>query len=125
MDRPGFAFLGLLLAAVGIYGVISGFVVQRTNEFGIRLALGAQVNDILALVLGRGLRLALLGAALGLVGAWGVARLLPAIAPGLPPADLATTGSVTLALLAIAAFACWLPARRAAKVDPMTALRAE
>lgn len=121
----GFALLGLLLAAVGIYGVISGFVVQRTNEFGIRLALGAQVNDILALVLGRGLSLALLGAALGLIGAWGVAQLLPAIAPGLPPADFATTASVTLALLASAALACWLPARRATKVEPMVALRCE
>jgi putative ABC transport system permease protein len=121
----GFAFLGLLLAAIGIYGVISGFVVQRTNEIGLRLALGAQVNDILALVFGRGLRLALLGTALGLVGAWSVAQLLRAIAPGLPPADFATTSSVTLALLAIAAFACWLPARRATKVDPMVALRVE
>jgi predicted lysophospholipase L1 biosynthesis ABC-type transport system permease subunit len=121
----GFALLGVLLAALGIYGVISGFVVQRTNEFGIRLALGAQTRDILSLVLGRGLRLALLGAALGLLGAWGVARLLRAIAPGLPPADLLTTGAVTWILLAIAVFACWLPARRATKVDPMVALRSE
>jgi hypothetical protein len=83
------------------------------NEFGIRLALGAQARDVLSLVLGCGLRLALLGAALGLIGAWGVARLLPAIAPGLPPADLVTTGSVTLLVLGIAVFACWLPARRA------------
>jgi predicted permease len=121
----GFALLGLLLAAIGIYGVISGFVVQRRQEFGIRLALGAQVRDILSLVLGRGLRLALLGAALGLIGAWGVARLLRAITPNLPPADLSTIGAVTLALLAIAAFACWLPAWRAAKVDPVVALRAD
>ncbi|HVU34256.1 MAG TPA: ABC transporter permease [Opitutaceae bacterium] len=121
----GFAVLGLLLAGLGIYGVISGFVVQRTNEFGIRLALGAQVNDILRLVLGRGLRLALLGSVIGLAGAWSVVRLLAAIAPGLPPADFVTIGTVTVTLLAIAAFACWLPARRATKVDPMVALRAE
>ena len=121
----GFALLGVLLAAVGIYGVLSGFVVQRTNEIGIRLALGAQVRDIFALVLGRGLRLAVLGAVLGLAGAWGVARLLATVAPGLPPADFATTGAVTFGLLAVATFACWLPARRATKVDPIIALRAE
>jgi len=121
----GFALLGLLLAAVGIYGVISHFVVQRTNEFGIRLALGANVRNILVLVLGQGLRLALLGVLIGLAGAFGVAQLLRAMAPGLPPAGLATACAVTAALVAVAALACWLPARRATKVDPMTALRAE
>jgi putative ABC transport system permease protein len=120
-----FALLGVLLAAVGIYGVISGFVVQRTTEIGIRLALGAQLRDILTLVLGTGLRLALLGIVLGLGGAYGVARLLRSIAPGLPPADLGTSAAITIGLLAIATFACWLPARRATRVDPMTALRSE
>ena len=121
----GFALLGVVLAAVGIYGVITGFVVQRTNEIGIRLALGAQLPDILTLVLGQGLRLALIGAALGLGGAFAVARLLQAIAPELPAADLATGAAITALLIAVATFACWLPARRATKVDPMTALRAE
>jgi putative ABC transport system permease protein len=120
-----FAALGVLLAAVGIYGVISGFVVQRTNEIGVRVALGAQVRDILTLVLAQGLRLALLGTAFGLAGAIAVARLLRAIAPELPPADLATGAGVTAFLIAVAAFACWLPARRAARLDPIAALRAE
>jgi len=121
----GFAVLGLLLAAIGVYGVISSFVVQRTNEIGIRLALGATLRDVLALVLGQGLRLALFGASLGLAGAFGIARLLQAIMPGLPPADFATTLVVTAALLAVAGFACWIPARRATQVDPIEALRAE
>jgi putative ABC transport system permease protein len=121
----GFSTLGVALAALGIYGVISGSVVQRTNEIGIRVALGAQLRDILTLVLGQGLRLALLGTALGLAGAFAVARLLRAIMPELRAADAATALGVTALLLSVAAFACWLPARRATKVDPMTALRAE
>ena len=121
----GLALLGVLLAALGIYGVTAGAVVQRTSEFGIRLALGAQASDILGLVLGRSLRLALLGTALGLAGAWGIARLLGAIAPGLPPADFATASVVTGTLLGIAVFAGWLPARRATKVDPIIALRSD
>jgi putative ABC transport system permease protein len=120
-----FALLGLFLAAVGIYGVIAGYVAQRTHEFGIRLALGAQVLDVLRLVLGQGLKLSLLGAALGLVGAFIVARLLTSLAPTLPPPELVTAGLVTFILVAIALLACWLPARRATKVDPMVALRAE
>jgi ABC-type antimicrobial peptide transport system permease subunit len=120
-----FSALGVTLAALGIYGVISGFVVQRTNEFGIRMALGAQLRDILALVLGQGLRLALLGTAVGLAGACGIARLLHTIAPQIPDADSGTIVGITALLLAIATFACWLPARRATKVDPMTALRAD
>lgn len=121
----GFALLGLLLAAIGIYGVISRSVVQRTNEIGIRMALGAQVRDILALVIGQGLRLTLLGVVIGLAGAFGVAQLLRAMAPGLPPAGLATACAVTAALVAVAALACWLPARSAARVDPLIALRTE
>ena len=120
-----FSALGVVLAALGLYGVIAGFVVQRTNEIGIRVALGAQVRDILALVLGKGLRLTLLGAVLGLAGASGMGRLLQAIAPEMPAAEAFTTLAITALLLGIATFACWLPARRATKVDPMTALRAE
>lgn len=120
-----FSALGVVLAGLGLYGVITGFVIQRTNEIGIRVALGAQIRDILALVLGKGLRLTLLGAALGLAGSYGIARLLATIAPDLPPAESMTTLAITALLLAITTFACWLPARRATKVDPITALRAE
>jgi predicted permease len=121
----GFAALGPLLAAVGIYGVIAGFVVQRTEEIGLRIALGAQLRDILRMVLGQGLRFALFGAVVGLAGAAGVARVLGSIVPALPPAEGFTAGAVTVTLLAVALFACWLPAWRATKVDPMIALRSE
>ena len=121
----GFALLGLLLSAVGIYGVISGFVVQRQSEIGIRMALGAQVSHVLALVLRQGLRLAVLGTALGLAGSWWVAHLLRSIAPALPAASALTALGIAALLLAVAGFACWLPARRATKVDPMVALRSE
>ena len=121
----GFAALGVLLAAVGVYGVIANSVVQRTNEIGIRMALGAQVRDIFALILGAGLRLTLLGTVLGLAGAYGVARLLPLINPELSAENAGVTAAVTMFLILVAALACWLPARRATRVDPMTALRAE
>ena len=120
-----FALLGLLLAAIGIYGVLAHHVQQRTNEIGIRLALGAQVRDVLVLVLGQGLRLTLIGAGLGLAGAFAVGRLLASIMPGLPAENLLTAAAVTALLVAVALLACWLPARRATKVDPMIALRAE
>jgi predicted permease len=121
----GFAGLGLLLAVLGIYGVIAGFVAQRTNEIGVRMALGAQVGDVLRLVLGKGLRLTLLGAAIGLVGAYLLTRLLGSLAPGLESSSPLLLSSVTGLLLAVALLACWLPARRAARVDPMVALRSE
>ena len=121
----GFALLGVALAAVGIYGVIAGSVVQRTNEIGVRMALGAQVRDILALVLGQGMRLAFVGAAIGLAGAAAVGWLLRASVPQLPAPEWLTAAGVTLLLIAVAALACWLPARKAAKVDPISALRAE
>jgi predicted permease len=121
----GFALLGLMLAALGIYGVITAFVLQRTNEIGIRFALGAQVRDILGLVLGLGLRLCVAGLLIGLVGAFGIERLLQSVVPELPSRDPVTLAAVGSTLIAIALLACWLPARRAAKVDPMEALRYE
>jgi ABC-type antimicrobial peptide transport system permease subunit len=120
-----FAGLGLLLAALGIYGVMAGFVVQRTNEIGVRMALGAQVHDVLKLVLGRGLKLTLFGTALGLIGAVGMTRALRAIAPGLESDSPLVVALVAALLVVVALVACWLPARRAAKVDPMVALRTE
>ncbi len=121
----GFALLGLLLAAVGIYGVMAGFIVQRTGEIGIRVALGAQMRDILWLVLGKGLRLTLLGAGIGLVGAIIIARLLAAAVPALSARDPWAIALVAALLIVVALVACWLPARRAAKTDPMTVLRLE
>jgi ABC-type antimicrobial peptide transport system permease subunit len=121
----GFALLGLLLAVVGIYGVISGFVAQRTEEIGIRMALGAQVRDVLGLVMGQGLRLALAGTVLGLAGSWWIARLLHSFMPAMPASEPVTALAIAALLLAVAGFACWLPARRATKVDPLVALRSE
>jgi predicted permease len=121
----GFALLGLFLAAVGIYGVIAGFVGQRINEIGIRVALGAQARDVLRLVLGQGLRLALAGVAVGLFGTYAVARLLASIAPSLPAPEVVTALAVTGVLIGCALVACWLPARQAVRVDPNVALRAD
>jgi putative ABC transport system permease protein len=120
-----FAALGLALAAIGIYGVISYSVVQRTGEIGIRIALGAQSRDVLRLVIGNGARLILSGAVLGFGGAYAVARLLSATLPTLPTRDPLTLALLTVVLVAVALAACYLPARRATKVDPLVALRYE
>jgi putative ABC transport system permease protein len=119
----GFALLGLSLAAVGVYGVMSGFVVQRTSEIGVRVALGAQMRDVIWLVLGKGLRLALLGLGIGLVGAVAIARLLAATVPQLPAHNPWAVLAVAALQLIVVALACYLPARRAARMDPMVALR--
>lgn len=121
----GFAVLGLVLASLGIYGVISGFVAQRSHEIGVRMALGAGISDVLWLVLGRGLRLILIGSVLGLAGALGFAQVLRSIAPGLAAGNPAPFLGVTALLIVIGVFACWLPARRAARIDPLAARRAE
>jgi putative ABC transport system permease protein len=120
-----FGALGLFLAAIGLYGVIARIVVQRTTEIGVRLALGAQLRDVLWLVLGSGLRLTLIGAAIGLVLSFVLALLLRAMFPNDSGIDFATMLIVTALLLAVALLASYLPARRATKVDPLTALRAE
>lgn len=121
----GFAVLGLVLAAIGLYGVISNLVAQRTSEFGIRLALGAKPSDVLNLVLRHGVNLTLIGLVLGLGGAYGLSRLLASIMPRLVSADPVALGGMALLLFLVATLACWLPARRATKVDPMVALRSE
>ncbi len=121
----GFAVLGLVLAAIGLYGVISNLVAQRTSEFGIRLALGARPADVLNLVMRHGLLLTGIGLVLGLGGAYGLSRLLGSIMPRLVSADPVALGGMAVILFGVAAFACWLPARRATQVDPMVALRSE
>jgi len=121
----GFALLALLLALIGVYGVMSYVVAQRTREIGIRMALGAARGEVVRLVLGRGLRIVAAGTALGLVAAYAGARLIERQLFGVPAADLATFVSVPLVLVVVAAVACWVPARRAARVDPAIALSAE
>lgn len=117
--------LGLILAVIGVYGVVSFSVSQRTSEIGIRMALGADRRDILKLVSRQGLRLVLFGVAAGVVAAWGFTRALTRLLVGISPADPATYGVVAIALAAVAFLACWVPARRALRVDPIVALRYE
>ena len=120
-----FAATALLLAAIGIYGVISFMVTERTQEIGIRLALGAQRQDILAIVLGQGLRLVIAGAAAGLIGAVIIAELMATLLYGVRPTDPLTFVGVAFVFLGVALLACYLPARRAMRVNPMIALRYE
>jgi len=120
-----FATIGVILAAIGIYGVVSYTVVQRISEFGIRMALGAQTRDVLWLVLGKGAVLVGIGVLLGSVGAYGVSKLLISIVPSLPTRDPLILPLATLALVAVALAACYVPARRATRVDPLVALKSE
>jgi len=120
-----FAGLALVLAAVGIYGVMSFVASQRTHEIGIRMALGAQARDVLKLIMGNGMLLALIGVALGLGGAFAVTRVMAGLLFGVTATDTVTFVSVSVGVICIALLACYLPARRATKVDPLTALRYE
>ena len=119
----GFAFMAALLAVLGIYGVIATLVTQRTHEIGVRLALGAQRRHILRLVVGRGLTLALLGAALGLAGGLGLITLLASVMRRLVAGDALVAVGVTALVLGAALLGSYLPARRATRVDPLEALR--
>jgi len=120
-----FAGVALLLATLGTYGVIAHSVARRTQEIGIRMALGARPIDVLRLVLGQGARLALLGAALGVASALALTRLMASLLFGISPTDPATFVLTALLLPAVAVLASFVPARRATRVDPMIALRAE
>lgn len=120
-----FAVLGLILAAVGIYGVVSYSVLQRTGEIGIRMALGAQRRDVLWLILGKGMRFILIGAAIGAAGAYVVSRLLASSIPTLPSKDPIAALVLTVTLIVVALLACYLPALRATRVEPLQALHYE
>lgn len=121
----GFAGAAMLLAALGLYGVLAYNVTQRTQEIGIRMALGARTRDVLALVVRHGMNLALVGIGVGVVGALILSRVMQGLLFKVEPTDPLTFGCVSLLLLGVALLSCWLPARRAARIDPMVALRYE
>ena len=120
-----FAGMAMILAAVGIYGLLSYSVSQRTHEIGVRVAVGARRRDVLKLVLGQGARLAAVGLAAGVLGALALTRLMASLLFGVTATDPATFATVALLMMAVALLACFVPARRAMRVDPMVALRNE
>jgi len=119
------AALGLGLASLGMYGVIARTMAQRTGEFGIRIALGALAGDIIRLVLTSGAKLAFIGSAIGLLGAFGISRLIAAFFPGMQTNSVPVLTGVTFLLMAIALIACYMPARYASRINPIETLRAE
>jgi ABC-type antimicrobial peptide transport system permease subunit len=120
-----FATVALALAVVGLYGVLAYAVTQRQREIGVRMALGAQRHDVLGLVIGQGMRLAVIGIVIGLLGSFALTRVLQNLLYEVKPSDPLTFTAVTSLLCLVVLFACWFPARRAARVHPMEALRYE
>jgi ABC-type antimicrobial peptide transport system permease subunit len=119
----GFSVVALLMAAVGIYGLIQYSVATRTQEIGLRIAIGAQAGDIFRMMIGEGLKLSLTGLALGLIGAWWLGGAGSSLLFGVTASDPLTFAVVSLLLTAVAVAACYFPARRATRVDPIVALR--
>jgi putative ABC transport system permease protein len=120
-----FAVVALVLAAIGTYGILSYMVTERQREIGIRMALGAGNGQVVRLVLGQGLGIAVIGIVLGMVGAFGLSPLVASLLFGVSPADPATFGAVAAVIAGVAAVACVVPTRRATRVDPLAAIRME
>jgi putative ABC transport system permease protein len=120
-----FGVVALLITVIGMYGMLAYSVTERTREMGIRMALGAQRGNVLRLVIKQGLRLVAIGVVIGLLGAWGLTRLMSTLLFGVTPTDWVTLVAVVGTLALVALIACYIPARRATRVDPLVALREE